>query len=53
LNQALGIGPKLEAIKAKDIQAIAVQATREGAGYPAPRLMDQRQCEDMIRVLCV
>ena len=53
LNQALGIGPKLEAIKAQDIQAIAIKATSEGAGYPVPRLMDQQQCEDMIRALCV
>lgn len=52
LNEALGIGNKLAAIKLNDISAIAVKATKEGAGYPVPRLMDQQQCEGMIRALC-
>lgn len=52
LNETLGIGSKLATIKVSDISAIAAKATKEGAGYPVPRLMDQQQCEGMIRALC-
>lgn len=52
LNETFGIGNKLDAIEEKDIAAIAKRAVKEGAGYPVPKLMDQEQCESMIRALC-
>lgn len=53
LNVSFGIGHKLGAIQAKDIRAIALRAVKEGAGYPVPKLMNQVECEEMIRALCV
>ena len=52
LNQTFDIGDKLDAIEDKDITAIAERAVKEGAGYPVPKLMDQQECEEMIRALC-
>jgi alcohol dehydrogenase class IV len=53
LNERLGIGTTLDAIRIPDITAIAARAVKEGAGYPVPKLMDQQECEQMIRALCV
>jgi alcohol dehydrogenase class IV len=52
LNEKFGIGNKLEALQEKDIAAIGEKAVKEGASYPVPRLMDQGECEAMIRALC-
>ena len=52
LNQTFGIGNKLDALQDKDITAIAERAVKEGASYPVPKLMDQQQCEGMIKALC-
>ena len=52
LNQTFGIGNKLDALQDKDITAIAERAVKEGASYPVPKLMDQQECEGMIRALC-
>ena len=51
LNETLAIGHKLEALQDSDISAIAKRAVKEGDGYPVPRLMDQGECEAMIRTL--
>ena len=51
LNQVFGIGNKLDTLQEKDITAIAERAVKEGASYPVPKLMDQQECERMIRAL--
>lgn len=53
LNESFGIGAKLDAIRIPDITAIATRAVKEGAGYPVPKLMDQQECEQMIRAMCL
>ena len=52
LNEAVGIKHTLDVIKREDIPAIATRAVKEGATFPVPRLMDQQQCEDMIKAMC-
>lgn len=49
LNHDLGIPTYLAALKESDIPALATAACKEGLGYPVPRYMTQRQCEDLIR----
>ncbi|MBQ0719145.1 MAG: iron-containing alcohol dehydrogenase [Gammaproteobacteria bacterium] len=53
LNESFGISAKLDAIRIPDITAIATRAVKEGAGYPVPKLMDQQECEQMIRAMCL
>jgi len=50
LNDDLGIPAFLAALKEADIPALAAAACKEAhTGYPVPRYMTQRQCEDLIR----
>jgi alcohol dehydrogenase class IV len=50
LNRELGIPTHLDALHAEDIPALAKAACHEAeTGYPVPRYMTQRQCEDIIR----
>ncbi len=49
LNRDLGIPTHLEALKEGDIPALARAACSEAQGYPVPRYMTQKQCEDIIR----
>lgn len=50
LNRELGIPTHLEALRAEHIPALAKAACHEAeTGYPVPRYMTQRQCEDIIR----
>jgi alcohol dehydrogenase class IV len=50
LNLDLGIPTFLAALKEADIPALAAAACKEAhTGYPVPRYMTQRQCEDLIR----
>jgi alcohol dehydrogenase class IV len=53
LNVSFGIGTTLEAIKASDVSAIATRAVKEGSGMPVPKMMDQNECETLIRALMV
>ena len=53
LNASFGIAPTLDAIRIPDITGIARRAVKEGAAYPVPKLMDQQECEQMIRAMCV
>ena len=53
LNVTFGIGSTLEAIQSADVSAIAVRAIKEGSGMPVPKLMDERECEVIIRNLMV
>ncbi len=50
LNHDLGIPTFLAALKEADIPDLAAAACKEAhTGYPVPRYMTQRQCEDLIR----
>ncbi len=50
LNRELGIPTHLDALRKEDIPALAKAACHEAeTGYPVPRYMTQRQCEDIIR----
>jgi len=53
LNVSFGIGTSLEAIKDSDVSAIATRAVKEGSGMPVPKMMDQAECESLIRSLMV
>jgi len=53
LNVSFGIGTTLEAIKDSDVSAIATRAVKEGSGMPVPKMMDQNECETLIRALMV
>jgi alcohol dehydrogenase len=49
LNRDLGIPQYLEKLQAKDIPALAKAALHEAhTGYPVPRYMTQKQCEEII-----
>lgn len=50
LNRDLGIPTTLAALREADIPKLAVAACHEAhTGYPVPRYMSQKQCEDLIR----
>jgi alcohol dehydrogenase len=50
LNQDLGIPRYLDKLKESDIPALAAAACHEAhTGYPVPKYMSQKQCEDLIR----
>ncbi len=50
LNRELGIPTHLETLRSEDIPTLAKAACHEAeTGYPVPRYMTQRQCEDIIR----
>ena len=52
LNRDLGIPKVLDKLREEDIPALARAACHEAhTGYPVPRYMTQRQCEDLIRKL--
>ena len=53
LNVSFGIGTTLEAIKDSDVSAIATRAVKEGSSMPVPKMMDQSECEALIRRLMV
>jgi alcohol dehydrogenase len=50
LNRELGIPQYLDKLQEADIPALAKAALHEAhTGYPVPRYMTQKQCEDIIR----
>jgi alcohol dehydrogenase len=50
LNQDLGIPRYLDKLKESDFPALAAAACHEAhTGYPVPKYMSQKQCEDLIR----
>jgi alcohol dehydrogenase class IV len=53
LNVSFGIGTTLEAIKDSDVSEIATRAVKEGSTMPVPKMMDQSECEALIRRLMV
>ena len=54
MNHSMDIPAKVEKLQLKDIPLIAERALREGnPGYPVPKLMNQSQCETLLRQLLV
>ena len=52
LNADMGIPDKFEQIKDEDIPLIAERALMEGNPlYPVPKIMDQKDCEELIKKL--
>ena len=52
MNKAMNIPEKFDFIKEKDIPIIVKRALKEGnPGYPVPRIMKPKYCEQVIRLL--
>jgi alcohol dehydrogenase len=52
LNRRMGIQEKFEQIQEKDIALLVQRALREGNPlYPVPKIMDEKDCETLIRRL--
>ena len=52
MNQAMNIPDKFEFIKEQDIPILVERALKEGnPGYPVPKIMNKKDCEEVIRKL--
>ena len=52
MNKAMNIPDKFDFIKEKDIPILIKRALKEGnPGYPVPRIMNEKECEKVIRSL--
>ena len=52
MNKAMNIPEKLDFIKEEDIPTLVKRALKEGnPGYPVPRIMTKKDCEQVIRSL--
>ena len=52
MNQAMNIPDKFDFIKEKDIPILVKRALKEGnPGYPVPKIMNEKECEKVIRSL--
>ena len=52
MNQAMNIPEKFDFIKEEDIPTLVKRALKEGnPGYPVPRIMNKKDCEQVIRQL--
>lgn len=52
MNQAMNIPDKFDFIKEKDIPLLVKRALKEGnPGYPVPKIMNEKECEKVIRSL--
>ena len=52
MNQAMNIPDKFDFIKEKDIPTLVERALKEGnPGYPVPKIMNKKDCEEVIRRL--
>ena len=52
MNQAMNIPDKFEFIKEQDIPTLVERALKEGnPGYPVPKIMNKKDCEEVIRKL--
>ena len=52
MNQAMNIPEKFDFIKEEDISILVKRALKEGnPGYPVPRIMNAKDCEEVIRLL--
>lgn len=54
MNKAMNIPEKFDFIKEEDIPTLVARALKEGnPGYPVPKIMNKRDCEQVIRSLMV
>ena len=52
MNQAMNIPEKFDFINEKDIPTLVERALKEGnPGYPVPKIMNKKDCEEVIRKL--
>ena len=52
MNQAMNIPNKFDFIKEQDIPTLVERALKEGnPGYPVPKIMNKKDCEEVIRKL--
>lgn len=52
MNKAMNIPEQFDFIKAEDIPTLVKRALKEGnPGYPVPRIMNSKDCENLIRSL--
>ncbi len=52
MNKAMNIPEKFDFIKEEDIPLLVKRALKEGnPGYPVPKIMDEKECEKVIRLL--
>ena len=52
MNQTMNIPDKFDFIKEQDIPTLVERALKEGnPGYPVPRIMNKKDCEEVIRKL--
>ena len=50
MNKAMNIPEKFDFIKEEDIPTLVTRALKEGnPGYPVPRIMNKKDCEEVIR----
>ena len=50
MNKAMNIPEKFDFIKEEDIPTLVKRALKEGnPGYPVPKIMDEKECEKVIR----
>ena len=54
MNKAMNIPDKFDFIKEEDIPTLVKRALKEGnPGYPVPRIMNEKECEKVIRSIMV
>ena len=52
MNKAMNIPEKFDFIKEEDIPTLVSRALKEGnPGYPVPKIMDAKECENVVRSL--
>ena len=52
MNKAMNIPEKFDFIKEEDIPTLVKRALKEGnPGYPVPKIMNEKECEKVIRLL--
>ena len=52
MNKAMNIPEKFDFIKEEDIPTLVLRALKEGnPGYPVPKIMNAKECEEVIRSL--
>ena len=52
MNQAMNIPEKFDFIKEEDIPLLVKRALKEGnPGYPVPKIMNEKDCESVIRLI--
>ncbi len=52
MNKAMNIPEKFDFIKEEDIPTLVKRALKEGnPGYPVPKIMDEKDCEQVIRMI--